>query len=161
MKSLFLLVGSIFFLANADLAEIRKLYPKASVSDAESKEFASRLSAIDQNSDKTLLAYKGASITLLAKYAKKPVEKLTKFKEGAKLIEMAAKSESNNIEIRLIRLSVQENVPNIVKYKSNLKEDAAFLLANYKQSPPAAKPYIKSFITQSKSFTEQEKLSIK
>jgi hypothetical protein len=161
MKSLFLLVGLVLFLVNADLAEVRKLYPKASVSEGASNEFAIKLSSVDQSSDKTLLAYKGASITLLCKYIKKPAERLTKFKDGAKLIEMAVKSEPNNIEIRLIRLSVQENVPNIVKYKSNLKEDAAFLLAHYNQSPPAVKSYIKSFIAQSKSFTEQEKLSIK
>lgn len=156
MKNLFFLIAFVGFFANTDLAEIRKLYPKATDSDSAAKEFATKLDGVDNTSDKTLLAYKGASITLLAKFAKKPMEKIAKFKDGAKLIELAVKSEPTNVEIRLIRLSVQENVPKIVKYKANIKEDVAFLLANCNQAPSSVKPYLKAFIAQSKSFTEKE-----
>jgi hypothetical protein len=77
------------------------------------------------------------------------------------LIEYAVASEPNNIEIRMIRLSVQENVPMIVNYRGKKKEDKKFLLDHYKEQTEAMKIYIGDFISQSKTFTQTEKQSIK
>lgn len=115
------------------------------------------MSDITNQDDKVLVAYKGASITILSKYTKKVSDKIKNFKEGAKLVEYAVSIEPNSIEIRLIRLSIQENVPKIVKYNKNKSEDVAFILAHYKEQSKPLSTYIKSFILQSKSFSEKEK----
>jgi len=70
--------------------------------------------------NKVLLAYKGAAIAMKAKFAKQIKEKKNLFVEGVKLIENSVKSEPNNLEIRLIRLSIQENSPKILNYKKIL-----------------------------------------
>lgn len=161
MKLIFSLFVVLNFFNNPDISEIRKIYPNAANSESLSKELSSKLSNVTTESDKTLVAYKGASITLMSKFVKKIAEKINDFKEGAKLVEFAVASEPNNIEIRLIRLSIQGNVPKIVKYNSNKKEDKDFILAHYKEQSGALKEYAKNFILQSKSFSTTEKQTIK
>lgn len=161
MKFLLSFIYILFFFSKPDVSEIRKLYPNVVNSEANAKEFAAKLSDITNQDDKVLVAYKGASITILSKYTKKVSDKIKNFKEGAKLVEYAVANEPNSIEIRLIRLSIQENVPKIVKYNKNKSEDVAFILAHYKEQSKPLSTYIKSFILQSKSFSEKEKQTIK
>ena len=161
MKLLISIFCLLFSFGNPDISEIRKLYPSAANSEVASKEFLSKLSEVTTESNKILLAYKGSSITISAKFEKKISDKIKAFKEGSKLVEFAITSDPNNIEIRLIRLSIQENVPAIVKYNKNKKEDAAFILSHYKEQSNALKAYLKTFILQSKSFSPDEKQTIK
>lgn len=128
--------------------------------ESNAKEFASKLADITKENNKTLFAYKGASIVVMSKYKKEISDRSKNFKEGAKMVEFAVASEPDNIEIRLIRLSIQEKAPKILKYNGNIKEDKNFLLEHYKESSSTLKPYIKSFILQSKSFSTAEKQTI-
>ena len=161
MKFLFFIFYFLFSFSNPDISEVRKLYPNAANSEVTSKVFLLKLSDVTYESNKILVAYKGSAITISAKFQKKISDKIKSFKEGAKLVEFAIESEPNNIEIRLIRLSIQENVPKIVKYNKNKKEDAAYILAHYSEQSNALKAYLKSFIVQSKSFSSDEKQTIK
>lgn len=158
LATLFLLVT---FLSAPDIAEVRKMYPDAAKSEAAAKEFTSKLATVPDDSDNTLRAYKGASLTLVAKFANNIPDKISNLKAGSKLIDGAAASEPNNIEVRLIRLSVQESVPRIVNYRQNKKEDKAFIMAHYKEQTGVLKEYVKNFILLSKSFTAAEKKSVK
>ncbi len=161
MKTILLFCCFFVLLGNSDLTEIRKLYPSAIKSESNAKELVSKVNNVTVESDKVLIAYKGASITLLAKFSRNLGEKLRTFKEGVKWIELAATKEPNNIEIRLVRLSVQENVPKITNYNKNIKEDAAFIMSHYKDQNGALKEYVKEFIQQSKSISDAEKQNIK
>lgn len=143
-----------------EISDIRKLYSSMVISEGNAKEFASKLADITKENNKTLFAYKGASIVIMSKYKKEISERSKKFKEGAKMVEFAVTSEPDNIEIRLIRLSIQEKAPKILKYNGNMKEDKIFLLDHYKESSSTLKPYIKNFILQSKSFSVAEKQTI-
>jgi hypothetical protein len=160
MKTTFLAIFLLLF-SNPSITEVRKLYATANNSESIAKEFAVKLNEVSKEDNKTLVAYKGASLALLSKLANRVSEKMKKFKEGAGLIEYAVASEPNNIEIRMIRLSVQENVPMIVNYRGKKKEDKKFLLDHYKEQTEAMKIYIGDFISQSKTFTQTEKQSIK
>jgi hypothetical protein len=161
MKWIIAILLGINFLSIPEISEIRKVYPNASNSEAATLELNSKLSDVTNESNKTLVAYKGASIAMSAKFAKKIKDKISDLKEGSKLIEYAIVSEPKNIEIRLIRLSIQENVPKITNYYKNKKEDAIFIIVHYKEQPISLKEYLKSFILQSKSFTELEKQTLK
>jgi len=160
MKLIFSFFFLLCFSSTSNLVEIRKAFPNAAQNESSASAFASKLAEVS-NDDKTLVAYKGASITMVSKFKKKISEKISTFKEGAKLIESAVASEPNNIEIRLVRLSVQENVPGITNYKKSIKDDAAFILKHYNEQNNALKDYIRSFISHSKSFSVEEKQSIK
>lgn len=161
MKLLLTLLLWVNFAGNPDLASIRKMYTGVTKSENNAKEFSAKLADVSNNDDKVLVAYKAASILLDSKYEKKLKDKMDRFKEGATLLESTIKSEPNNIEIRMIRLSIQENVPGITGYKKNIKEDKKFLTDNYASQNATLKEYLKDFILQSKSFSEKEKQFVK
>ncbi len=160
MKLLLFICLVLSFSNIPEIADIRKLYPTVVISEINAKEFASKLANIEKENNKTLVAYKGASIVIMSRFKKEISEKSKNFKEGAKMIEFAMESEPNNIEIRLIRLSIQEKAPKIVNYNKNKKEDKVFLLDHYNEQSGNLKAYIKDFILQSKSFSTAEKQTI-
>jgi hypothetical protein len=158
LLTLFLLVN---FTANPDLTTIRKMYPDVAKSEANAKEFTEKLSGISNSDEKILVAYKAASILVDSKFESLIGSKISRFKEGAKLLEATLKSDPNNIEIRMIRLSIQEDVPGITGYKKNIKEDKKFITTHYAEHTGALKEYLKDFVLQSKSFSEKEKQFVK
>lgn len=158
LLTLFLLVN---FTANPDLTTIRKMYPDVAKSEANAKEFTEKLSSISNSDEKILVAYKAASILVDSKFESLIGSKISRFKEGAKLLEATLKSDPNNIEIRMIRLSIQEDVPGITGYKKNIKEDKKFITTHYAEQTGVLKEYLKDFVLQSKSFSEKEKQFVK
>lgn len=159
--NLLLSILFLLFAKNPEIAEVRDLYTDAAKSEANANAFAEKLTAVsDTDGNKVLVAYKGCSLTLRSKFSGNLADKISFMKAGAKLIDAAAAAEPNNIEIRMIRLSVQESVPKIVNYRSNKKEDKAFILKNYTDSGEL-KNFIKNFVNQSKSFTAAEKKAVK
>ena len=161
MKLLLSLLLWVNFNGQPDLAAIRKMYPSVTKSESNAKDFMVKLAAISEDNDKVLVAYKAASILLSSKYEKSLASKKSRFKEGAKLLESAVKNKPDEIEIRLIRLSIQENVPPITGYKKNIKEDKTFITTHYSEQNNSLKEYLKAFILQSKSFSEKEKQFVK
>jgi len=161
MKLLLTFILWVNFAATPDLVSIRKIYPDVAKSEANAKEFTAKLAGVSNNDDKILVAYKAASILVDSKFEKKLGEKIERFKEGAKLLEATIKSDPSNIEMRMIRLSVQEDVPGITGYKKNIKEDKKFIATYYAAQGAALKEYLKDFVLQSKSFSEKEKQFVK
>lgn len=161
MKLLLSLLLWINFGGTPDLATVRKMYSNVTKSESNAKEFSEKLATVSDSDAKILVAYKAASILLDSKFEKKLKDKMNRFKEGATLLESIIKSEPNNIEIRMIRLSIQENVPGITGYKKNIKEDKNYITAHYAEQNAVLKDYLKDFILQSKSFSEKEKQFVK
>ena len=159
MKVVGLLIVLLFSTwANPDLSELRKNYPKAPNSEAITNALQNELINVTKEDAKVLVAYKGAVSTLMAKYAKGIKNKKDFFKTGAELIEYAVEAEPENVEIRCIRLSVQENSPKVVNYKDDIPEDKQFLLNNYKStSSKAVAAFIKNYVMESSLFDTSEK----
>ena len=110
MKSFFFIAFFVSFLAQSqDLKMIRAQYPKAVESAEITTKIGDELAGVTSSGKPVLIAYKGAVSTLKAKFAKSKSEKKKFFKQGVALIESALKAEPSNIEIRYIRLGVQEN----------------------------------------------------
>ncbi len=154
---LFLLVIPIF--GNAQkLSELRTDYPLASKEVAVTEELFNELSSISKEDEASLVAYKGAVLTLKAKFAQSLKSKKTYFEQGAELLEHAVETKPDNIEIRCLRLSVQENAPKIVGYRKAISEDRQFILDNYRAVKDLeVKKFIKGFVMVSKAFNETEK----
>jgi len=162
MQYLFFIAFFVSIVCNAqDLNTIRTQYPKAVESAEITNKIDAELLGVGAKSKPTLLAYKGAVSTLKAKFAKTKKEKKEYFKEGISLIESALITDPSNIEIRYIRLTVQENSPKFLGYHKNIVDDKEFILKNYaNNSPNSLKSLIKDFIMGSDNFDESEKKSI-
>lgn len=156
------LISSIVFLItffsfqSYNVTDIRKMYVESSVSKTNAMKFHDFMSNYSKN-DETLLAYKGASIALKAKHTTGVKQKKEEFIKGITILESVIKSNSNNIEARLIRLSIQENTPKILKYKGNIEADKKQIVLLFHKQSVDLKEYIRDFVNQSKVFTEAEK----
>ena len=158
-----LLFSFILLFATApspELSSVREHYVSAATSQESADSFYKALENITENhNDKTLLAYKAASIVLLAKYEGGLISKTRLFNRGTNLLEVAIKKSPDNYEARLIRLNIQDNVPWITGYTGNIKEDKAFLAKNYAKQPEDLKAFTKKYILQSDAFNAKEKVS--
>ncbi|WP_298484842.1 hypothetical protein [uncultured Maribacter sp.] len=154
-------IGSILLILSflsPNLTEIRKNYILASDSKEVSEKLYMTLENITKESKPILVAYKGATATLKAKHSKGIKQKKSFFKEGVDYLEFSIEKAPKNIEIRCLRLSVQEHSPKILKYKKNIEEDKQFLINNFKRTTDKAiKKFIKDYVLQSSLFDASEK----
>jgi len=158
MKLIFSLITAFILFFQTDLEALRNSYAKANSSNANTEAFIN-LAEKQSGSDAVTSGYKAAAQIMEAKIAKKNRKALVK--NGATSLESIIKNNPNNIELRLIRLSVQENIPKIVGYRGSIKDDKAFLIDNYSKQNATLKSYVKKFAMQSKSFSDTEKASLK
>lgn len=144
------------------LPQIRAIFQQAGTSSTAAFQLVDQLANINQQSNPTLLAYKGAALTMKAKYVREKEAKKQNFKEGVKWIESAVTNAPQNIEIRLVRLAIQENTPKFLKYHSDIQTDKAFILSHLSQvKTPALRQHIQTYVAQSKVFSASEKEMVK
>ncbi|MEW5674712.1 hypothetical protein ABGT15_00170 [Flavobacterium enshiense] len=160
MNVLLSLVLSFFFCLTQDLSDVRSQYYAASKSRQAADKFYDSMESYNRD-NKTLLAYKGAALTLKSKFASDKKIRKESFTEGVMLLENCVKKEPKNAEIRLIRLSIQENTPKFLKYKANIEEDKKMILASFDKEPKELQNYIRTYVQQSKVFTDTEKQKLK
>jgi hypothetical protein len=145
------------FLSVPDLAQIREDYKMVSNNSELASGLWTKLKPVTKENNVVLVAYKGAVTALMAKYTAVPKRK-NRFKEGVQLLEYAVSQDPNNIEIRCLRLSIQENTPKFLKYRSNIEDDRTFILDHYKNTPSlAVKDFVKSYVLRSTGFNTEEK----
>lgn len=111
------------------LNEVRTHYVKFSSDKELCQKMMEKLSGTKHIST-THLAYLGSLKTIWANHVFSPIGKLNAFEEGKKDIEQAIQKESENVEVRFIRLSVQKNAPAFLGYRSKIKEDTEFIRNN-------------------------------
>ncbi|MBY8963515.1 hypothetical protein KJK34_12195 [Flavobacterium sp. D11R37] len=154
-----LIMLCILFLTGISVPELRTLrenYVSAAQSEEDANSFHNSLSNIE-STNTTLMAYKAASIVLLAKYESGLITKTKLFNRGTSLLEETIKKDPDDYEARLIRLNIQDNVPWITGYKDNIDIDKAFLIKNYNKQPADLKAFTKKYIKQSGAFSDKEK----
>lgn len=159
MKLLIFFILSTFVnYQTLDIDSIRNAYKETVQNKANIELFYNQLSEITTNDTPEKIAYKGAATALMARQAKTIKEKKTEFLNGIALVEYAIEKEPNNIEARLVRLSIQENTPKFLKYKQNIESDKEFIYQNFQSIKSASlKNYLKAYILQSKAFNDEEK----
>ncbi|MGI9552103.1 MAG: hypothetical protein ACR2MT_12950 [Aurantibacter sp.] len=145
-------------LVSPDLSEIRKNYPLANDSKEVTQRMYKALAEVTKEDRAITVAYKGGITTIMAKHAKGIKEKKTFFREGVSLLEHAVSEEGNNIEIRCIRLGVQENSPKFLRYRGNIEADKQFILENFSsQTSQEIKNFVKGYVQHSAAFSSEEK----
>jgi len=162
MKLVLLCFSIVLFTVTPELSLVRKQYIGAATSEAQAGAFHKSFENItDTHHDATILAYKAASIVLLAKYESGLFSKTRLFNRGTKLLETAISKDPYNYEVRLIRLNIQDNVPWITGYTGDIKADKTFLLKNYNTQPEDLKAFAKAYIIQSGTFSDKEKVALR
>jgi hypothetical protein len=152
---IFILLLGLF---SPSLTKVRTDYKKSFNSKEVTLQLNKYLAEVKKTDKKLLVAYKGAVLILMAKYSKVIKEKNFFFKEGATLLNFAIFEEPANVEMRCIRLSIQENAPKLLKYRANKAEDKQFIKDGYDTiKSTTIKTYVRGFIMQSKSFSDEEK----
>lgn len=159
MKIILAFLLSFVMFQQTGLETLRDFYPKASASKANADKFQA-MAAKAQGNDAVISAYRGASKIIQANFDKGNGRKAL-ITGGIKTLEAAVKANPNNLELRLIRLSVQENLPKIVGYNSKMAEDKRLILKNYSSQNAGLKQYIREFATFSKSMKAAEKATLK
>lgn len=158
MKLIFSFITAFLLFFQSGIESLRESYAKASASNAGTEAFINTAEKTS-GSEAVILGYKAAAKIMEAKIAKNNRKALVK--SGAFSLEAVIKSNPNNAELRLIRMSIQENIPKIVGYRGSLKDDKVFLINNYSKQNSALKNYIKKFAAQSKTMTAAEKANFK
>lgn len=135
--------------------QIRESFEHADESAELAEVFFKQASALS-NSDLSN-AYLGGAYITKAKYEKGIKNKKALIVKGADLLDNAVKNKPKDLEIRLIRLIIQENVPNIVKYKMFIQEDKKVILEHYSSQSTDIKKWISGYAKKSKAFTTEER----
>ena len=94
--------------------------------------------------------YIGAMLIRKAGAVARPAEKLKLFKAGRIKLETALLNDPENTELHFLRLSIQERAPKIVKYKSNLEADKAFVIKHFSELPLIVQHAVKEYTKNSK-----------
>lgn len=137
---------------SGNLTEIRNLYSNVSSSKEKQQDFITYMQKADTKKP-VFQAYKGAALILQSKNTTVKSDRKQLFVNGAGLIDKSVNKEPENIEIRLIRLSIQENIPKALKYNSNIQEDVTFINKNLNHIKDSElKSYVQRYVKQSKSF---------
>ncbi|MFS4445576.1 hypothetical protein [Maribacter sp. 2307UL18-2] len=145
-------------LACQELKVLRLEYPTATIDMHTAEALSKSLSEVSEEDDATLIAYKGALLTLKAKFTRAIRDKKKYFKEGATLLEHAISKAPESIEIRCLRMGVQENAPKLLRYKGDLDEDKQFILNRYPLlKDEGIKAFIQGYVSHSKQFSTAEK----
>ena len=156
--NLHMVLYPLVLILNIEISEIRNWYKKAVQSEAEAFALYEELQPVTEKDAKVLVGYKGALMAITARYAKEVKSKKEQFKEGVTLIEYALEAEPDNVELRFIRLTIQQNSPKFLKYKKNIDEDKSFIFDQFKDiGIKDLKACIEDYILNSDNFSEQEK----
>ena len=172
MKIAMLSLLMLFILPSQGLEDIRLSFQKANLNEENAIVFNEMMKQ-DLSIEKDLhTAYLGASETLLAKFGSSAGEKLKAFKAGKANIEQAVTNKPKNVEIRLIRLIIQNNAPAMLRYSGEMEEDKVELpgflrllnldmqndLSNYIKTSGDPKLTIKS-VADVMAFNEKDSLA--
>ncbi len=160
MKIVLILIAFVFASTSSELSELRKLYPKASSTKENAEIFYTKTSQISSDTP-VMIGYKGVGFTLKAKYESELAKKKNNFKKGVEMLEESIQKAPENIELRTLRMSVQENSPKFLNYNKNIEEDKKLIADNLLKSNSEVKSFVTQFIITSKSFTETEKKKYK
>ena len=76
-------------------------------------------------------AYEGAAIALKAHYAWNPLSKLSYIKQSNETLSKAIEQDLNNVEMRFLRLYIQNQTPKYLGFSENLQEDKEAILKNF------------------------------
>ncbi len=110
-----------------ELETYRAFYYGVCLNEIDIHDFSSFLELRAGNNDVVEEAYHSMIWFLWADYYVNPIKKWKCFNQGREGLEKLIAKHTENIELRFLRLTIQENVPDFLEYNSNKKEDKEFV----------------------------------
>lgn len=139
------------------LATLRQLYYQAAAQKTASASLSNLLKEVNERSAPILYCYKGAAYMMQAKYAFNPITKLSRFNKGKTAIESAIKRDPEQLEMRFIRFSIQNNLPSFLGYDDNIESDKQKMLNGVRMLKDLElKKNITEYLIASKKCTKEE-----
>ena len=117
--------------------------------------FASIESKLDQNTSLGRARW-GAFKMKCSKFESTPLQKLETFKQGRNALEQEIKQHQMNVEYRFLRLVIQEHVPSYLRYKSNIEEDAEFIVTHFDLLPKPLQGIVLNYASKSNALTAEK-----
>jgi hypothetical protein len=115
-----------------DLPQIRKEYYAAVNDEKAADRFYQKLKK--QNlSEPLLLAYFGSAQAIRARHAINPYNKVSFLRAGMKTLNSAVAKDSENLEIRYLRFSLEHYIPSFLGYSKHLESDRKKIVELSKQ----------------------------
>ncbi|MDO3695592.1 hypothetical protein QVZ41_12145 [Wenyingzhuangia sp. chi5] len=113
------------------LNEIRDIF-QAGVNNKE--ELAEMIAICKKYDCDKITPYYAAATMRKAEFVWSPLEKLSNFNKGKKMLESFIKEHPNNIEAKYIRWLTQKMAPKFLGYHENIKEDYDYIQKNITKS---------------------------
>lgn len=151
-SSVILFLVALTFAASIDRLGFYRAFESNSQSKMESE--ISNLKSAKSSATKD--AYLGALIMKKSQFMSTPKEKAEVFKEGRTLLEASITKEPGNGEFRFLRLAIQENVPKVLKYSSDIAADKAVILKTYGSMDATLRKVIREYSEQSSNLSPSE-----
>lgn len=143
-----------------DLPEVRQAFHQAVLHDEESESFHEYVGKVSK-ADPTILAYQAVSKAMLARVLWNPFAKYSHVMKYRSLMADAIKTDSSNIEIRFLRLSIEYNLPSFLSESQYIDEDLKIILENLSsvkkmRVDPGYGRYIFYFLKENELCTAEE-----
>lgn len=147
-----------FMLTAQDLSAERKLYISAHKNEQAAQEFL-KLTRSDKDTISPVhVAYRGAALMVAAQFADGIGGKLKLFRQGKNLMAQAAEEAPESVEVRFLRMTIQENAPSILMYNDDLQQDKDFILGHFSAVRDAGlKSMIRLHASTSSLYSEEDK----
>lgn len=116
--------------SNETAINFRDYYYGVCLDETSIQEFDTYLSLYKDSKDPTVKGYQYVMLFLWADFYINPIRKWRCFNKGIEKLDQLIESNSNNTELRFLRLTIQENVPFFLAYNKNIKEDKWFIYNN-------------------------------
>lgn len=138
IKILFLFLGLNLMQTGTALIEMRKQLDLASNDSKVADQFSNRFKKLDEKTAAPVtLGFKAISEMIQAKHAFNPINKVSHFKKGKRLLELAISKAPKNPELIFFRYTTQVNVPAMLNYSDDVKADRQ-LLVNFLKADASA-----------------------
>lgn len=110
---------------------VRQLYLQAPADEEKCQTLLQMVNAYSAKSHPLLAGYKAAATMIMAKHVFNPFSKLSHFNNGKKMLQQAIAVDGQNVELRLLRYSIQKSAPSFLGYRSELAADENFLKTSF------------------------------
>ena len=111
-----------------EVQDLRSMYYKSIEDEQSAKKFFKYFDNKDVKNNVILTGYCAVANFLQSKHAWNPYVKLEYYNVGKAQLEHAIELDLENIELRFLRLSIQNNLPSFLDYSKSIKEDTNFLI---------------------------------
>tara|TARA_B110000977_G_C10900819_1_gene425216 strand:- start:239 stop:670 length:432 start_codon:yes stop_codon:yes gene_type:complete len=111
---------------------LRSLYMQAVESEVICDSLLKITAGVDLKENPLLFAYHGAALMIKAKHRLSPFKKFAFFTEGKEDLELAIAANPDDIELRILRYTLQKEVPKFLDYYQNIEEDHQIIFTSKK-----------------------------